>query len=226
MEDKMDLFKAINERHSVRTYTEKKIEGKVKEDLYSFIEQCNQESGLHLQLILDKPETFSSFMAHYSHFSGVKNYIALVGKKSYDLEEKCGYFGEKIVLYAQTLGLNTCWVALTYSKSKTKFKIDKNEKLCLVIALGYGENQGIPHKSKSRENVMTVKENPPEWFIKGIDAALLAPTAINQQKFTFSLINNHTVLAKAGLGFYSKIDLGIAKYHFEIGAGKENFQWK
>ena len=64
----------------------------------------------------------------------------------------------------------------------------------------------------------------PDWFKKGIDAALLAPTAMNQQKFQFTLKENR-VLAKAGIGFYSKIDLGIVKYHFEIGAGKKNFDW-
>lgn len=221
----MDLLEAMKERHSVRAYTEKEIEGKVKEDLFSFIEQCNRDSGLHLQLILNEPDAFDSFMAHYGKFSGVRNYIALAGKKENGLEEKCGYWGEKIVLYAQMLGLNTCWVAMTYSKTKARFQIDKNEKLCLVIAVGYGKTTGVPHKSKSRESVMDVQGTPPEWFINGIDAALLAPTAVNQQKFTFSLDGN-TVSAKAGIGFYSKIDLGIAKCHFEIGAGKDNFQWK
>ena len=64
----------------------------------------------------------------------------------------------------------------------------------------------------------------PEWFRRGVQAALLAPTAMNQQKFTFTL-QGDTVSAKAGTGFYSKVDLGIAKYHFEIGAGTENFRW-
>lgn len=221
----MDLLNAMKERHSVRAYTDKRIEGKVKEDLLSYIEQCNKDSCLHIQLILDEPEAFDNFMAHYGNFSGVRNYIVLAGKKGSDLEEKCGYFGEKIVLYAQMLGLNTCWVAMSYSKGKAMFHIDKGEKLCLVIALGYGKNSGVPHKSKSRESVMNVPGTPPEWFNNGIDAALLAPTALNQQKFTFSL-NGNTVTSKAGIGFYSKIDLGIAKYHFEIGAGKDNFQWK
>lgn len=80
------------------------------------------ESGLHMQLVLDEPKGFDGFMAHYGKFSGVKNYIAVIGKKGRDLEEKCGYYGEKVVLYAQRLGLNTCWVALTYSKIKTAFQ--------------------------------------------------------------------------------------------------------
>lgn len=220
----MDLLNAMEERHSVRSYSSKKIEGEVKDKLQSFIKECNKESGLNMQLVLNEPNAFDSFMAHYSKFSGVKNYIALIGKKSADLEEKCGYYGEKVVLFAQALGLNTCWVAMTYKKIKTAFKINNGEKLCLVIAIGYGDTQGVAHKSKPKNDVIKASGNVPEWFEKGVDCALLAPTAMNQQKFVFTLDGNK-VSAKAGLAFYSKVDLGIAKYHFELGAGENNFQW-
>ena len=163
-------------------------------------------------------------MAHYGKFSGVTNYFALIGERGPGLEEKCGYYGERLVLKAQQLGLNTCWVAMTYSKIKTAFTVGKGEKLCVVIALGYGETQGVPHKSKPAAEVMAVSGPVPEWFKQGIEAALLAPTAMNQQKFVFSL-NGDKVSVKPGLGFYSKIDLGIAKYHFELGAGTEYFTW-
>lgn len=218
----MDLLKAMEQRHSVRSYEERKITEEHKEKLQIFIEQCNQESGLHMQLITEEPEAFHSFMAHYGKFKGVKNYIALVGRKS--MEEVCGYYGEKIVLYAQQLGLNTCWVALTYNKKKAAVSIEKDEKLYLVISIGYGTTQGVYHKSKRKEDVCKAEGEVPIWFEKGITAALLAPTAINQQKFFFSL-KGEQVFAKAGRGIYSKIDLGIVKYHFEIGAGRENFQW-
>lgn len=220
----MDFMEAMKERHSVRSYNEKAIEGDVKTELLSYIEQCNKESGLHMQLILNEPQAFGGFMAHYGKFSGVKNYIAMIGKKEDKLEEKCGYYGEKVVLKAQTLGLNTCWVAMTYSKIKTAFQINDGEKLCLVIAVGYGETQGTGHKVKPAESVMKAEKPVPEWFQKGIDAALLAPTAMNQQKFLFTL-NGNSVSTAAGKGFYTKIDLGIAKCHFEVGAGKENFNW-
>lgn len=221
----MNLMDAMKERHSVRSYNEKAIEGDVKAELLAFIEQCNKESGLHMQLITNEPQAFSGFMAHYGKFSGVKNYIAMIGKKDNELEEKCGYYGEKVVLKAQELGLNTCWVAMTYSKVKTAFRINSGEKLCLVIAIGYGETKGIGHKTKPAEAVMKADGPVPEWFQKGIEAALLAPTAMNQQKFLFTLKGN-SVTAKAGAGFYTKIDLGIAKYHFEAGAGRENFNWE
>lgn len=221
----MEILEAIRVRHSVRSYDDRKIEGESKEKLQQMIAVCNTESGLHMQLVLDEEKAFDGFMAHYGKFSGVKNYIALVGKKSADLDELCGYYGEKVVLYAQQLGLNTCWVALTFSKIKDAFSVEIGEKLCLVIAIGYGKNGGVEHKSKSYEEVSKVNGVTPEWFRKGIDAALLAPTAINQQKFQF-ILKEDKVKAKAGIGFNSKVDLGIAKYHFEVGANKENFIWE
>lgn len=224
-EKKMNRMEAIKERHSVRQYKNKPIEVELISALQAEIEACNEESGLHIQLITNEPKAFDSFMAHYGKFRGVTNYIAMIGKKGDNLEEKCGYYGERLVLKAQQLGLNTCWVAMTYSKIPSAFSIDKGEKLCIVISLGYGENEGVAHKSKPFEKVVKSAQQVPEWFKNGVEAALLAPTAMNQQKFVFTL-NGNQVSAKAGLGFYSKIDLGIVKYHFEIGAGENTFQWK
>lgn len=214
----MDISEAIKERHSVRAYTDKKIEGEVLFALENKIAEINGESGLNVQLVLNEEKAFGGRMAHYGKFSGVKNYIAMVGKKGADLSEKVGYYGQKLVLFAQTLGLNTCWVALTYKKVKTAYKIEEGEKLALVIAIGYGATQGVPHKSKSINAVSNAGENSPEWFVNGVKAALLAPTATNQQKFFFTLKDGE-VTAKPGLGFYAKVDLGIVKYHFELGSG-------
>ena len=221
----MEVIELMRKRHSVRSYTDQKIEGDIKEGLLQCIDECNKESGLHIQLCLDEPKAFDSLMAHYGKFENANNYIALVGQKSSDLAEKCGYFGEKIVLKAQELGLNTCWVAGTYSKGKSTGQVDKGERLCLVIAIGYGKTQGVPHKSKTFADVSKASGDRPEWYRLGVEAALLAPTAMNQQKFQFSLSGNE-VSAKALRGFGSKIDLGIVKYHFEMVAGKENFKWK
>ena len=222
----MDIMQAMKERHSVRSYTDQAITGTVKEELESFVSECNAESGMHMQLILNEPNAFTGGMAHYGNFQNVKNYIALVGPKESDLDEKAGWFGEKVVLKAQGLGLNTCWVAMTFNKSKTVCDILPGEKLALIISIGYGTTQGVPHKSKPASAVMKSETLVPEWFQKGIEAALLAPTALNQQKFSFIRQGDtNKVSAKAGIGFYTKIDLGIAKYHFELGAGKENFVW-
>ncbi|MGM9650448.1 MAG: nitroreductase family protein [Faecousia sp.] len=220
----MDILEAMAARHSVRQYKNKPLAPETAAALREQIAACNDESGLHIQLVANEPRAFDGFMAHYGKFSGVTNYIALIGKKDASLEEKCGYYGERLALQAQQLGLNTCWVAMSYTKIKTAFTVDKGEKLCLVIALGYGENQGVPHNSKPFSQVADADGPVPDWFRKGVEAALLAPTAVNQQKFHFTL-RGKQVAAKAGTGFYTRIDLGIAKYHFEQAAGKDNFSW-
>lgn len=221
----MEIFEAVKARHAVREYLQKELEEDAVKALSECIEKCNKDGDLHIQLVLNEPKAFDGFMAHYGKFSGVANYVALIGKKQKDLEEKLGYYGEKIVLLAQALGLNTCWVAMTYKKIKTAFTVNKGEKLSMVIALGYGKTQGVLHKSKPAESVCENFAAAPEWFKSGVNSALLAPTAMNQQKFKFSLCGD-VVSVKSGIGFYTKTDLGIVKYHFEIGAGKENFKWK
>lgn len=216
--------KAIMARHSVRQYQPKALAADTAALMEKEIDACNRESGLHIQLVSNEPMAFDGFMAHYGKFSGVTNYIAMIGKKGSDLDEKVGYYGERLVLKAQQAGLNTCWVAMSYKKIPTAFTVAPGEKLCVVIALGYGKTQGVPHKSKAFDAVAQAEGTIPAWFRDGVEAALLAPTAMNQQKFKFTL-QGDTVSAKAGMGFYSKVDLGIAKYHFEVGAGKDNFHW-
>jgi len=220
----MTIQEAMEVQHSVRQYNDLPLEAEKITALEQEIATCNKEGGLHIQLVKNEPCAFDGFMAHYGKFSGVKNYIALIGPKEPELDEKCGYYGERLVLLAQTLGLNTCWVAMTYKKVKSAFTVAPGEKLCVVIALGYGQTQGIPHQSKALEAVTKTDGDMPDWFKAGAAAALLAPTAMNQQKFTLILTGN-TVTARAGAAFYSKVDLGVVKYHFEVGAGKENFSW-
>lgn len=220
----MTLMEAMQARHSVRQYREEALRKEDAALLREEIEACNAESGLHIQLVCGEPKAFSGLLARYGKFSGVTNYIALVGKKGPNLSETCGYFGERIVLRAQQIGLNTCWVAMTYSKVPSAFSAGEGEKLCAVIAVGYGKTQGSGHRVKSLREVTEGEPPFPEWFVSGVEAALLAPTAMNQQKFRFALHGNR-VSATAGSGFYTKLDLGIVKYHFEIGAGADAFTW-
>ena len=223
----MDLIEAIKARHSVRHYTEKPIEPEKIERLKLRVAKCNVQSGLHIQLITDEPRSFGeSLLARYGKFSKVKNYFAMIGKKSDLLDERVGYYGERLVLEAQRIGLNTCWVGLSYKKIGSALDIGHDEKLVCVISLGYGATQGVDHKRKAPNKVSeTSIKTAPQWYKQGVACALLAPTAINQQKFKFSLHDGNKVSVKAGLGFYSKVDLGIVKYHFEIGAGVKNFEW-
>lgn len=221
----MELIDAVRTRHSVRSYTDRKIEGETLAKLNSAIEQANSDSKLHIQLVLDEPKAFSSGLLKYGSFTGVRNYLVMAGEQGPAAEEKVGYYGEKLVLLAQTLGLNTCWVGLTYKKVSSAYTLREGEKVHCVIAIGYGANQGVHHKEKPLEKFYEAPAPVPQWFIDGVKAALLAPTAVNQQKFKFILHDDGSVEAKAlpsAVG-YTNIDLGIVKCNFEIGAGKKVF---
>lgn len=232
----MTLQEAIVARHSVRQYLEKPIEASVVERLNEEITLCNQEGKLHIQLVTNEPKAFSSSNAFtYGKFRGVSNYLAMVGPKWAD--EAIGYYGERLVLLAQTLGLNSCWVGLTFKKQPDQYTIANGEKLHCVIALGYGATQGVQHPMRQMERFVAVNGSMlwrprdvvlPDWFKRGMEAALRAPTAVNQQKFFIELIYKNTVHAYARFSLvgYTKMDLGIVKYHFEVGAGKENFTWR
>lgn len=207
------MLKIMGQRHSVRQYKNQQIEEEKRVLLNEMVGNINQNFGLNIQIVYDEPMAFNTFMAHYGKFSGVQNYVALIGPARQD--EKIGYYGEMLALKAQELGLNTCWVALTYGKGKVKSLKKRGEKLYCVLALGYGETQGVPHRTKTVQEVSNASSETPEWFNKGVEASLLAPTAMNQQKFKF-IYENGEVKFKAGSGFYTKIDLGIAKYHFDV----------
>lgn len=212
----MDILELMKARHSVRQYTPQAIEPEKRAALGALTAQLNAEFGLNIQVLYDEPKCFDSFMAHYGKFSGVKNYIALVGPKGPLLDEQLGYCGEQLALKAQELGLNTCWVAMTHGKSAAKLR--KGDKAGCILSLGYGETQGVAHASKAAEAV-SGGDNAPDWFRAGVEAALLAPTAMNQQKFFFAYEPDGSVKATTKGGFYTKVDLGIAKYHFEAVSG-------
>ena len=227
----MTIQEAIEARHSVRAYKDLPLSEEIVKLLEDELVKLNNEGQLHIQLICNEPKAFKGTMAKYGKFRNANNYIVMAGKKADDLDERIGYYGEHIVLLAQTLGLNTCWVGLSYSKVPGTYVLDEGEKIACYIAIGYGETQGSGHKIKTVEQVSNASDITPSWFKKGVEAALLAPTAVNQQKFSFEYVgmrnNRHQVRAKKGISMigYTKMDLGIAKYHFEIGAGIDNFDW-
>ena len=251
----MTIQEAIKARHSVRAYKEQPMNKEIVKVLEDEIQSLNRRSSeyhpsslgngrvateegaanhegrLHIQLIQDEPKAFLGTLAKYGRFRNVRNYLVMAGQKADDLDERVGYYGEHLILLAQTLGLNTCWVGLSYKKIPDTYVLDEGEVIKAYIAIGYGETQGRGHKIKTPEQVSNVTAITPPWFRRGVEAALLAPTAVNQQKFSFEYVgmnnNRHQVRAKKGFSLtgYTQMDLGIAKCHFEIGAGRDNFDW-
>ncbi len=216
----MSYIDAIKERHAVRNYLQKKIEENKASKIREKIKELNEKGNLHLQLIEDAGKTYNKLLNKVMGLGSAPSVIACIGKDDETLEERIGYYGEELVLFIQELGLNTCWAG-TFNKMNIGAEIGEGEKLVISIAVGYGADHGKPHKSKTPEQVIIAKGDRPYWFNVGVEMALLAPTAINQQKFQIRLNEDKSVDFVDKGGPFSKVDLGIVRRHFEIGAERE-----
>ncbi len=227
------LRSVIAARHSVRRYKPELLTVDVIAALEKEVACCNREGNLRIRLVTGEPKAFKG-IASYGKFSGVENYLVMAGPKEEWLSGRVGYYGERLVLFAQTLGLNSCWVGLTYRRVGEAFRLGDSERVACVIALGYGLTQGVGRKSKAVGQVSNAVAGSPEWFVRGVEAALLAPTATNQQKFFFELTGERAADGRPvvdarrqfSLIGYTRMDMGIARLHFELGAGTGNFVWK
>jgi len=218
----MDFKEAMQKRHMVRKYTDKPLSDEIIAKINERIELNNKTYNLNMKLMINNSKGVSSIMKLIMA-KGVNNFIILAGDVSGNLDERLGYSGADIMLYAQTLGLNTWWVGGTFNRSVRRY-VD-NKKVTGIIAIGYGQTQGVPHKSKNVEDVSKYEGTIiPPWFISGVDGALLAPTALNKQDFML-IGNGNRVKIECSNGIFTGSNVGLIKYHFELGAGKGNFEW-
>ena len=215
----------MEKRHTVRKYLDKPLDMDLIGLLNDRIERNNCVYNLTFNLITNNSDGLSS-LARLMSNNSVQNYIILAGKDNSDLDKKIGYCGADLILYAQSLGLNTWWCGGMFNgKNALKHLDNKAVRVNGVIAIGYGKTQGVPHKSKTADQVSHYKGKAPEWFKSGIKALLLAPSALNRQPYIVNGEGNKVSL-KVKNGTFSQVDLGIGKYFFELGAGKSNFEWE
>ena len=221
----MDMIEAIKSRHSVREYEPRPLEESVVSDLWEVIEACKRDSGLNIQLVTGNPEVFD-IIARFGVIHGAETTVAFVTRDKTE-DERIGYWGQRIVLAAQQLGLNTCWAAMC-SRRRSKAVRAEGERVRLVIAVGYGKTQGKVRKTKSIEELSTVEcGQRPAWFDASMEAAQLAPTAMNNQHFHITLRSDgKTVCIEAPHGSLDRIDLGIVKRNFEEAANELGAEWR
>ena len=187
----MTIKEAVMQRHMVRKYIDKTISAETVKQLNERIEKSNTEYDISMKLVTGNADGIGG-LAKLLLTRSVYNYIILAGKDHATLDEKLGYCGADLILYAQTLGLNTWWCGGMFSSKAARKQLQNG--------------------------------NEPQWFKDGVEALLCAPTALNKQPYMVTGDGNKVTLT-AGDGHFAGIDLGIGKYHFEVGAGKENFEW-
>lgn len=226
----MITVETIRERHSVREYDGKPLSRAEFDALIAVVEECARESGLGIQLVDNNPEVFS-VIARFGLIRGCRTHVAFVvdGAKAGDVaaDEAIGYWGQKIVLAAQDMGLNTCWCALC-SRKKSHAVVASGKKIRLIIAVGHGKTQGFSRKTKSVEALSSVEcAKAPTWFAAAMEAAQLAPTAMNNQNFKITLLSDgKTVRIDAPQSGLNVIDEGIVRCNFEIAANEAGADWR
>jgi hypothetical protein len=153
------------------------------------------------------------------------------------MQEKMGYTGEAAVLEATSHGLGTCWVALTYNAKAVKslIKLGENEKLICVSPVGYTSETwsfeekafsvfGAYHQRKPLPTMTSglAESARPDWAKAAVEAARLAPSAMNRQPWSFHISKDSTTVSvkNRGLEFNvaKRLDCGIAMLHIELGA--------
>lgn len=223
-EDNMTIREAVERRHTVRKYEDRAIPADTAELLRARIARNNRDHDLALALVTGSSDGAGGMAKLISR--GVNNYIVLAGRDTPGLDERLGYCGADLILYAQTLGLNTWWIGGMFNeKGALRHLENRDVRINGVIAIGYGKNQGVPHRSKAAAEIGAYEGEAPQWFTDGVTALLFAPTALNRQPYVVRGHGNRVSIS-AGDRRFSGIDLGIGKYHFEVGAGRENFEWE
>lgn len=226
----MITVETIRERHSVREYDGKPLARAEFDALGAVVEECARESGLNIQLVGDNPEVFN-VIARFGLIRGCRTHVAFVVDDAkagcVAADEAIGYWGQKIVLAAQDMGLNTCWCALC-SRKKSRAVVAPGKKIRLIIAVGHGKRQGFPRKTKSVEALSSVEcAKAPAWFAAAMEAAQLAPTAMNNQNFKITLLSDgKTVRLDAPQSGLNVIDEGIVRCNFEIAANEAGVDWR
>ena len=251
----MITVETIRERHSVREYAGGPLDQAEFDALGAVVEECARESGLDIQLVGDNPEVFN-VIARFGLIRGCRTHVAFVvddakaggatsganaaangateadcvemrGARRTAVDEAIGYWGQKIVLAAQDMGFNTCWCAL-YSRKKSRAVVAPGKKIRLIIAAGHGKTQGFSRKTKSVEALSSVEcAKAPVWFAAAMEAAQLAPTAMNNQNFKITLLSDgKTVRIDAPQSGLNVIDEGIVRCNFEIAANEAGADWR
>ena len=223
----MTLSDAIDMRISTRRYLSAPLPPLVCQQLHKAIDLCGRKSGLHVRLITGDSAPFSGPQDDGS-LSGVENYLMLEGPADLrDLEEKCGYFGEQLVLTAASMGLQTCWLGGSYDPGACP-PSREGDRLVALIAIGHSAEEAPQRRRALKDSSVLASgfDRAPAWASGAVEAVRRAPSAMDRQPYRFTYRADQTVEARlTHRGPFSLVDLGIAKLHFELGAHGGTWSW-
>lgn len=229
----MTEFEALEKRISVRSFEKKPVPSEIVSGLREMVEEINASAGLHFQLVDTVAAKKPAVKLAKGMFSGEVTVCALlVGPEGELGGEMVGYYGQKLLLRAVALGLGTCWVAGTYDRKSVEPEIGEGEKLWAVVPLGF-ETEKTPLLQRTIRSRIRAKDRKaedfvesdhpyaslPQWIRAGAEAVKAGPSAVNQQPVNLvykgGLVTTRLWKEKKNEMMY--LDLGIAKYQFQVG---------
>ncbi|NLA07503.1 MAG: nitroreductase [Firmicutes bacterium] len=235
-------YNAIFSRHSVRAYDGSSVPSGMQDEIGQLLDGFSPMCKGARAVLLEggSSEILAGFMGVFGKISGADLVLALIGDASYPNHEVAvGFLGEGIILHATSLGLGTCWVSGTYSRKAVEARIElgESEKVMAVSPIGFAEKPGNEmeensmkapgglHKRKPLESLvrgLPMKDWPP-GFRNILEAARLAPSAVNRQPWRFTVKSDRILVSAARFELLPmaarKLDCGIAMLHLEAASG-------
>jgi hypothetical protein len=240
MEISSKWYPAINARLSRRKYEKgRPIAAEAAQRLHEVCRDFRPYNGVRVEFIAEPPDdVFANAVGFYGNIKGAPAFLAFIGDSSDpNVQEKMGYTGEAAILEATALGLGTCWVALTYNARRVKslVRLEKNEEIICVSPVGYTGDRwsfeekvfsgfGSNHQRKPLHSMVSglPEAQRPDWAKAAVEAARLAPSAMNRQPWDFRVEEDGITVSVKGRGpefnVAMRLDCGIAMLHIELGA--------
>lgn len=235
----MNYKKLILDGKSVREFKEKTIEVEYFNEIESYIKQSKKllpEVNIELK-ISDNKETYEKLknIAGYNgHMIKAPSYAVILSDVKQGYIENSGYIGERLILKARDLEIDSCWVTFNDSDAiKEKLDISSNKEVTAIIALGYGIEKNIKNKSGSErlgvEKIVymdkwgmntSIDELEERGLLDAFSYARMAPSTLNRQPWRFIIDGGNIMLAVKKDDFTSNyergIDAGIAMLYFGL----------
>ncbi|MDF2840300.1 MAG: nitroreductase [Clostridia bacterium] len=240
----------IKSRHSVRTYDSEILKLDVKDKLREYAAQIKGpfDSEVRLEVVdsNDFTEGKGNKIGTYGVIKGAQTFIAGIADNKEKNMEQLGYCMEKLLLYAASLGLGSCWLGGTFKRSQFAdlVSLKEDEFIPAVTPIGYpAEKRGLleammrkaagsDHRKpwnelffeNSFDNAIT--QEAAGQYGSALEMLRLAPSASNKQPWRvlkqgseYHFFLKQTKGYSNAMGFnMQKIDMGIGMCHFEMTA--------
>ena len=219
----MTIATMIPRRRSVRAYRAERIDNAVLADLLRYM------AGLVPLIPGVKvegriiPTDHGNFLQKWK----TPHFIAIFSDGSDDGLLNVGFMYQQLDLYAQSLGLGTCWVGL--GSLTDKEPVPEGMKLAVMMAIGIPDD--VPERTAAdfrRKPMQEISDRPDDR----LEALRLAPSATNSQPWfvthegdTLHLYREELGLIKQRThGRMNKIDMGIGLCHLYV-TNRDSFRF-